>query len=236
MRVVMGAGYGARHQRRGWTGHMQRSRVSRRVSGRCVPANQRGRVRRLPALDVANGADRGTMTLRPPILDTVLPFAGGRGSVGMGGFAVPELDKPCIIMATDEHARYPRLMRQGRRMAASRHVLEQKLGRPIADNMIARHLCFQKRCIEPSHIVESTHSENRLDADVSTTGSLEAYPCGHPRTRENGRWHKDENRVGGGRWECRACGLARSAAVKDAAYWREYRRKRREQGRPVGRA
>ena len=121
-----------------------------------------------------------------------------------------KLEKPCRLSAATPNLRYPMRQVAGQRKLETRLVLEKKLGRPILVGMVARHLCFQKRCIEPSHLVEATYSENALDADVTRTGTAETYLCGHPRTPENGCWHKSDQRNGGGSWGCLTCNRARA--------------------------
>ena len=53
--------------------------------------------------------------------------------------------------------------------------------------IVYRHLCHDKRCSNPEHIVIDTQSANTLDIDVPFTGSLTHCPNGHERTKENTR-------------------------------------------------
>jgi hypothetical protein len=59
----------------------------------------------------------------------------------------------------------------GKYIWIERDVLEQKLGRPIKDGMLACHTCGNELCIEPEHLYEGTYSSNAKDAGV-------------------GRWHR----------------------------------------------
>jgi hypothetical protein len=44
-----------------------------------------------------------------------------------------------------------------------RYVLEKKLGRPIANKMMACHSCHNRACCNPEHIREGTAKENTQD-------------------------------------------------------------------------
>lgn len=129
---------------------------------------------------------------------------------------MPELEKPCILSSATPGNRYPRRIVGSRKDGTrrmkyeSRIVLERKLGRPIRPGYVARHLCFTSRCVESTHIVEGTQSENMLDDDVLWTGTREFYSCSHPRSPENGRWAKRPTLKAGGQWQCRICHNARS--------------------------
>lgn len=58
---------------------------------------------------------------------------------------------------------YGKLKRNGRNAYAHRLSLEDKLGRPLAPGMCARHTCDNPPCIEPDHLVEGTKRENVHD-------------------------------------------------------------------------
>lgn len=110
------------------------------------------------------------------------------------------MDKPCITSnRTPSHA-YPRIYVNGKLYPEPRYVLEQKLGRPLKPGYLTRHLCHNKRCIEPAHLVESTRRENMLDTDVKRTGTMTHYACGHGRTKKNSSWHPT-----GRYFRCRTC-------------------------------
>jgi hypothetical protein len=48
-------------------------------------------------------------------------------------------------------------------------------------------------------------------------------PCGHPDELDNLFWHRNERRLLGGSWRCRACHRADTAAYWDSARGREVR-------------
>ena len=124
--------------------------------------------------------------------------------------------KPCKLSTSTPGGEYPRRWINGRMEYEHRLVLETKLGRPIEDGMVTRHLCHEKRCVEAEHLVESTNSENMLDSDVEHTGTAETYFCGHPRSAENSFWHKDRTRKAGGGWRCRECKYKQNIAWRKA--------------------
>ena len=126
--------------------------------------------------------------------------------------AIATLNTPCQLSARTPGTEYPQVTIGGKVHYESRIVLVEKLGRPIADGMIARHTCFNKRCVEPEHIVESSYSENILDADVPRTGDAITFKCGHPRTEANTRWMATAKRLSGRSRHCRTCCIASSTA------------------------
>lgn len=50
--------------------------------------------------------------------------------------------------------------RTGRTLMAHRVALADRLGRPIAEGMLAVHSCDNPPCVNPAHLSESTQSEN----------------------------------------------------------------------------
>lgn len=44
-----------------------------------------------------------------------------------------------------------------------RYVLEEALGRPLADGMVTRHTCDNPPCCNPAHLIEGTQGENLAD-------------------------------------------------------------------------
>lgn len=46
-------------------------------------------------------------------------------------------------------------------------ILHTRLEGPCPSNMVLRHICFNKRCVNPSHVVRGTFTENMIDAVVS---------------------------------------------------------------------
>lgn len=124
----------------------------------------------------------------------------------------PRLEKPCKLSSRAPNSLYPRIRHNGKGINEGKAVLEKKLGRPLLPGMIARHLCFVKRCIEESHLMESTYSENHLDDDVKCTGTKTHFVCGHARIKENER--KDRS--------CRLC------ANEGVRRWRRQQRTQRK--------
>jgi hypothetical protein len=72
---------------------------------------------------------------------------------------------PCLLWtgSVTQHG-YPRYRRGTlREKRVTRMVLEKKLGRPLAPNMLACHHCDNPLCIEPEHLFEATHLANTRD-------------------------------------------------------------------------
>ena len=134
----------------------------------------------------------------------------------MRSVAKVALTTPCLLSERTPSQRYPQVSIDGKVLNEGRVVLVAKLRRPISDGMVARHLCYEKRCIEPEHLVESSNSENGLDADVARTGTAELFPCGHERRDDNTKWQKDAKCRSGQRRTCRTCHTA-SCRVWNAA-------------------
>jgi hypothetical protein len=70
---------------------------------------------------------------------------------------------------------YPMFRRNGQRVRLSRWVLQEKLGRPIKEGLLACHRCNNTTCVNPDHIYEGTPLENAKDClnagtHVSLTG------------------------------------------------------------------
>ena len=55
----------------------------------------------------------------------------------------------------------------------------------LPNGQVYAHLCFNKRCSEPTHIEIMTRSENFLMEDVRHTGDKYRFPCGHKRASPN---------------------------------------------------
>lgn len=44
-----------------------------------------------------------------------------------------------------------------------RFVLEEALGRPLAEGMVTRHTCDNPPCCNPAHLIEGTQAQNLAD-------------------------------------------------------------------------
>jgi hypothetical protein len=55
---------------------------------------------------------------------------------------------------------YPVRKKGGRMVLVTREVLAGALGRPIRAGYEAAHRCHVRACINPAHLVESTHRDN----------------------------------------------------------------------------
>lgn len=67
---------------------------------------------------------------------------------------------------------YGRFWLNGKNHRAHRLMLEEKLGRPIADGMVAAHapiICHNRSCINPEHLREATLSDNQSDRVLDNT-------------------------------------------------------------------
>lgn len=74
-------------------------------------------------------------------------------------------EKPCRLWTgTITGHGYAAVSVGGRTVYVHRLVLEAKLGRPIKHRHVAMHVCDVRNCVEPSHLVEGTYSDNSLDA------------------------------------------------------------------------
>ena len=117
----------------------------------------------------------------------------------------------------------------GRRSTRGAHRYAYELVRgPIPVGMEIDHVCRNKLCVNPSHLEVVTHRENNLRAGGWATAHANATHCpqGHPYDLINTQFRR-------GRRYCRECVRAYDRGRRGAAYWREYRRIRREQERPV---
>jgi hypothetical protein len=102
-------------------------------------------------------------------------------------------DFPCKLVITSIiNSGYATITIDGKTKLAHRHVLEQKLGRPIYFKHQACHYCDVKNCIEPEHLYEGTQSDNVQDCvakgrHVGWGGSADKTHCpeGHPLSGAN---------------------------------------------------
>lgn len=105
---------------------------------------------------------------------------------------------------------YARFMFRGKAVRGHRWSYEHFVA-PVPDGSILRHTCFVKRCVNPNHVVPGTQSENMLDPDVPTTGTLRRFRCGHPRDASNTVERSDRKNG-----KCRTCKNAWSVTARRA--------------------
>jgi len=68
----------------------------------------------------------------------------------------------------------------GRPRIAARLVLEQKLGRQLLPGMETLHACDVRHCVNPDHLSEGTHRQNRADC-VAWGRTNAPKGAAHPR-------------------------------------------------------
>lgn len=98
----------------------------------------------------------------------------------------------------------------------------QVLHGPIPSGMEIDHLCQNKRCVNPQHMEVVSHRENCLRAGgwAAKHSNATHCPAGHPYDEGNTQRRR-------GRRYCKKCVRAYDNRRHDAAYWREYRARRR---------
>lgn len=70
----------------------------------------------------------------------------------------------CTSHATDMHG-YPHVWRNNRGQNAHRFIYEQIHG-PLPSDVVVRHTCDVRRCINPSHLIRGSHADNSNDCKV----------------------------------------------------------------------
>jgi hypothetical protein len=67
----------------------------------------------------------------------------------------------CLVWQRNLNSRgYGKIKRGGVNLYVHRLSLENKLGRPLAAGMVARHTCDNPPCMAPEHLIEGTQREN----------------------------------------------------------------------------
>lgn len=115
--------------------------------------------------------------------------------------------KPCIISNEVLNHGYPRRFVDGKYVYLNRHILEQKLGRPIKEGYESCHSCNNTKCIEPEHIYEGTHWDNMQDlikaGNTGFFGGAEKKRTHCPKGHE---YNEENTRINGqGSRSCRIC-------------------------------
>ena len=115
--------------------------------------------------------------------------------------------------------------------ACAHRVAYEVLVGPIPDGLFIDHLCRNRACVNPSHMEPVTNKVNILRGESPWAQRARMTHCanGHEFTPDNTRIRPNGTR------SCRACTRERNRGKFDAAYWRDYRARRKAKGTPVGR-
>ena len=108
---------------------------------------------------------------------------------------------------------YGRIEVEGRRRAAHR-IGYQLIYGPVPEELVMHHLCENRICCNPAHLIPTTNKINVLLGNAPSAKAARATHCkrGHEYTEENTRIPKS-----GGKRSCRTC-------------CREYMRRKRANG------
>jgi len=74
------------------------------------------------------------------------------------------------------------------------------------------HMCHKRNCANRNHLRLGTYTENRLDTDVLSTGTLTHFNCGCPRVPENMTSNGPSRPAG----RCRTCRAQRQRDIRAA--------------------
>lgn len=95
------------------------------------------------------------------------------------------MDNQCLLWARKQHKTGYGIWRiLGKDYYAHRVVYELTYGE-IPKHLTIDHLCFNKLCIEPSHLEAVTGSENSLRYMSKFYKDNPNFPCGHKRIKNN---------------------------------------------------
>ena len=125
------------------------------------------------------------------------------------------MNKPCKVWTgAIEKTGYGRLKVEGKMWMAHRYAYYQHFGE-IDPDMVIDHICFNRACVEPSHLLEISRPENsrRHKPDCPCNGcnadayALEVCFAGHDISRPELR---TKPRRPGLRGDCKECTRARA--------------------------
>ena len=136
--------------------------------------------------------------------------------------------------ASTSHGGYGRINLPGspkRSMGAHRYSFLLHYG-PFDQRLFVCHHCDNPGCVRPNHLFLGDAIDNAVDMSLKRRGKGQDRthcPKGHPYDDENTYYppSRPNSRA------CKECSRRSMDGRLDAAYWREYRAKRKAEGRPV---